>query len=69
MTKVLKRKNASFSPASVLYDYVKSKRFEADTDDWIDIVIEQMDTKKIIPDEMIVDMARKLDKIKEHTYD
>jgi len=67
MCKVLKRKNQAFLPASVLYDYVKVSRFEARKDDWIDLVIENIDMKQIVPDEMIIEMADNLKLIKDHT--
>jgi hypothetical protein len=69
MTRVLKRKNHSFQPASVLFDYVKVNRFEANKDDWIDIVIENINMVEIIPDKMIIDMYEKLFEVKEITWD
>lgn len=69
MTKVLSRKDHSFQPASVLFDYVKVNRFEAKSDDWIDIVIENINMEKIVPDIMIKEMAKSLDEVMTMTWD
>jgi hypothetical protein len=53
----------------VLFDYVKVNRFEAKSDDWIDIVIENINMEKIVPDIMIKEMAKSLDEVMTMTWD